>query len=677
MTKKRSKNKKNKHQRSRRKSEGNTNSTWVDSVVYNNLEDETLIKDELQKISENRFGVISWNVLAESYASPTSHRHLPKRYQNVVFDPKKRREVLKSVLSKLVEEGDIICLQEVDLHDQVETILKEAEFKGIRTPTIKGGRGVGRVDSCCTYWNHQKWELLDQELIRFDDLATLTESNRQEKSGQGQQKNEKRKVELMTCSLDSNLQGFTVSFLRRNMGIMVKLRHRMDPSKIIVVANAHLFWNPLYDYVKLCQAHYLVKRCKNFAGDEENYPVILCGDLNSKPYGPVHTYLTQGRINAKIYAPWYNNQDQRESKLSNNMEEEKSTDDILKATELVQGLILENMSSVLKTKYMLDFTLNKLCCWLRILGIDAVLETYGEEIERTQKENPVILDRCRQECRTLITISSKLLERKDCPPGAYLVNSKNHTHLEVALVHLIKSHGIILEPKTFLISSQVKDQATKLFIMCLRAGIPFQGPLHLFDFVNVEEERSRALELNVNLESSFQIVHWLQQIDLKCPLQLESSYAMRDKNSSLIGECKPFTNVTHNFVGFLDYVFFDKQQLKLESRLHLPGSFSELNEKHEINGHVLPSDIWPSDHLAVGARFSYQIEGKVEEEDILNSDFMGGITQEDAFKMMQQLTKPRPHPTKCQCGCVPPVLHSLKWQREERQEKLKLKYSAN
>lgn len=37
-----------------------------------------------------------------------------------------------------------------------------------------------------------------------------------------------------------------------------------------------------------------------------------------------------------------------------------------------------------RVRYMLDFTLNRFCRWLRILGIDAALETEEEERQRTK-----------------------------------------------------------------------------------------------------------------------------------------------------------------------------------------------------------------------------------------------------------------------------------------------------
>ena len=61
-----------------------------------------------------------------------------------------------------------------------------------------------------------------------------------------------------------------------------------------------------------------------------------------------------------------------------------------------------------------------------------------------------IFDHCIREHRTLVTTSSKLLRRKDCPPGAYLLDTKSVSNVEVALVHMLLSHGVILDPRNFL-----------------------------------------------------------------------------------------------------------------------------------------------------------------------------------------------------------------------------------
>ena len=49
----------------------------------------------------------------------------------------------------------------------------------------------------------------------------------------------------------SNIQGIQQSLLRRNMAIMIRLQHVVYPERTIIVINAHLFWNPAFEYVKV------------------------------------------------------------------------------------------------------------------------------------------------------------------------------------------------------------------------------------------------------------------------------------------------------------------------------------------------------------------------------------------------------------------------------------------
>ena len=46
-------------------------------------------------------GMVCWNVLADSYCSRRSHRHLPLVYQNHVFDRKKRQNHIRQILKRL------------------------------------------------------------------------------------------------------------------------------------------------------------------------------------------------------------------------------------------------------------------------------------------------------------------------------------------------------------------------------------------------------------------------------------------------------------------------------------------------------------------------------------------------------------------------------------------------
>jgi len=363
---------------------------------------------------------------------------------------------------------------------------------------------------------------------------------------------------------------------------------------------AHLFWNPAYEYVKLCQTHYVAIRAEAFRREKNNndikdVSVIWCGDFNSQPGGSVHQYLTTGVVNAKAIAPWYDtitSREQRQEKQnynnsnnSNNTTTRDITDSIdddddddcqdmtgnldrLNLSEnknASDAIIIDNNNqksddsiAFPKVKYMLDYTLNRLCRWLRILGIDAAIETEEEEIERTRDANITLFRRCKEEGRSLVTTASKLLYRKDCPPGTYLLDQNSLLNLELSLVHLLLSHGVKLEPAKMLTrcvvcngniepvdgaaekqeifdsyqgpdqvdvevlnvyqcdscfqgywwcekptssANKVKLRATKLLESCISGGVPVDDDLGMFSHIDVEKVRYGEKEADKDKES--------------------------------------------------------------------------------------------------------------------------------------------------------------------------------
>ena len=273
----------------------------------------------------------------------------------------------------------------------------------------------------------------------------------------------------------------------------------------------------------------------------------------------------------------------------------------------------------------------------------------------------VIFDRCRQEKRTLVTSSSKLVLRKGCPPGTYRLDAKALSNLELSFVHLLLCHGVTVEPKRFLSTcvvcngeidrvedkrtietifathkapetlngqnlevfqccnckqgywyderptssaSRVKNQATKLLTLCIRGGVPMAEDMALFDFIDkdqIKNETGPDDEFRNLQNQRLDVLEWLQQEELQNPLgPLRSAYGAVDRNGQ---EKLPFTNVTAGFVGHLDYIFHDASFV-LKQQLHVPQSFEELQDHTDVrNGHLLPSNVWPSDHLAIGAVF--------------------------------------------------------------------------
>jgi uncharacterized protein with PIN domain len=405
-------------------------------------------------------------------------------------------------------------------------------------------------------------------------------------------------------------------------------------------------------------------------------------------------------------APWYHYNLQ--SKFIHHPRT-NNTDLSTLAEELSQKVVV----TVAPIRYLLDFTLNRFCRWLRILGIDAVLETEAEERKRTKEGSlyvkcsslllnlqqnflilllfvnlmnafRVIFERCRQEKRTLITTSSRLLLRKDCPPGAYLMDTKSLANLELSLVHLLLSHGVKLAPRKFLTrcvvcngqiqevtdkaqmktifethkapnqindevfevfqcagcgqgywwcekptssASRVKTQATNLLEACIRGGVPIEeGDMAMFDFVDVEKVKaSWSTSSTVRLlDERLDIVKWLQNEELKNPFgPLTNAYSKENIQ---------FTNVTSDFVGNLDHIMYQKENhVEQIDRLYVPTTFEELNKEGISNGHLLPSDKWPSDHLAIGSRFAFAAFTTTTKTSATNSPSQAKSPTEDPY----------------------------------------------
>jgi hypothetical protein len=126
----------------------------------------------------------------------------------------------------------------------------------------------------------------------------------------------------------------------------------------------------------------------------------------------------------------------------------------------------------------------------------------------------------------------------------------------------------------------------------------------------------------------------LKRDDLKCPFPLESAYLDKCINNKPLQEILPFTNITHHFVDTLDYIFFDRTHFYAIERLQVPTTFEELSDgrTHLDNAHLLPSDVWPSDHVAIAARLAFHkhdrliSNGYIENSTVRKED---GIVDED------------------------------------------------
>lgn len=266
------------------------------------------------------FNIVSLNMLAETYISPRSHPGLPASYANVVFDSTKRRKLLVDTLERFCspqkhtrgskDKWDVIALQELDLVEPDDPILPAFQrwgYEVVRTPNDK------RKDCCAIVFDSSKFSLIEYDVVKFDDLASLQHSV--------SSKEDEDDVTKKSSNSPPELTGLVRSFLRRNYAIVAHLKS-VDTKQSVIVASVHLYWNPGFEYVKLCQAKYLLDRVAKFAtvkarsgeGIEQIppttdhkallLPTVICGDMNSKPGSVVHSLFVKPYVDARTVAPW-------------------------------------------------------------------------------------------------------------------------------------------------------------------------------------------------------------------------------------------------------------------------------------------------------------------------------------------------------------------------------------
>jgi len=320
-----------------------------------------------------------------------------------------------------------LCLQELDLYDECVAALSDFESCHSKVDL--------RTDRCAIFWRKELFQLVESQVVEFDDLAEVIDEENADNEGTTENvDNKQRKVTQQQTSRTgkptvSALSGMVQSFLRRNTAVIAVLQHSKTRQKF-AITSAHLYWNPGYEYVKLAQAILLLKMLHQLAmrhsppsnassneiqRDEmaNRIPVFVCGDLNSTPGSAVHTFASRGKIDARNVAPWRcnSNDDEEEAKdayasytyhsdggeavvggyfTGNKLPLNEYTKEKIIALSLKlydEKLICEEYDEkpmVRQVKYMLDFTLNRFTRWLRILGLDAALETEQEEKERTR-----------------------------------------------------------------------------------------------------------------------------------------------------------------------------------------------------------------------------------------------------------------------------------------------------
>ncbi|KAK4049091.1 Glucose-repressible alcohol dehydrogenase transcriptional effector [Microbotryomycetes sp. JL221] len=243
---------------------------------------------------EEQFSLLCYNILCEKYATAQMYGYTPSWALSWDY----RKELILTEVMNYA--ADIVCLQEVDI-EQYETFflenLSRHEYDGVYYPKSRArtmsGEEKRHVDGCATFFKNTTFALVEQHVIEFNQIAI--------------RRPDFKKTEDM----------FNRVMTKDNIAVIALLEHRKSGARLIV-ANAHIHWDPEFRDVKLVQVAMLMDELQKIANDfaklpsrlnlGEGYdkaptysngskiPTIICGDFNSVPESGVYEFLSKGQV---------------------------------------------------------------------------------------------------------------------------------------------------------------------------------------------------------------------------------------------------------------------------------------------------------------------------------------------------------------------------------------------
>ena len=258
------------------------------------------------------FSVLDFNILCDRYANSSHYGYTPPK----VLSWEYRRDLIVEEIKK--RDADIVCLQEIDT-ESYNDFRRELAFsyKGVHWPKSRARTMADRearlVDGCAIFYRYQKYIILDKQLIEFANTAI----NRPDMKGEH--------------------DIFNRVMPRDDIAVVAFFENRMTGSRMMV-ANTHIYWNPVFTDAKMVQVAILMEQTAKFAercasfppcsdksafrhaeqdgeAEPENpelppaqpapsleysagnqIPLILCGDFNSSEESGVYDLLDMGSV---------------------------------------------------------------------------------------------------------------------------------------------------------------------------------------------------------------------------------------------------------------------------------------------------------------------------------------------------------------------------------------------
>ncbi|NP_001090474.1 angel homolog 2 L homeolog [Xenopus laevis] len=205
------------------------------------------------------FSVLSYNILSQDLLEDNSHLYGHCRRPLLSWSFR-----LPNILKELEDmNADILCLQEVQENHYQTQIKPSLESLGYHCEYKT--RTGNKPDGCAICFKSNKFSLVSATPVEYyrPNMALLN---------------------------------------RDNIGLVLLLQPKFQrAAPVICVANTHLLYNPKRGDIKLTQLAMLLAEIARvaFTKDTGFCPIVLCGDLNSVPGSPLHSFIREGKLNYK------------------------------------------------------------------------------------------------------------------------------------------------------------------------------------------------------------------------------------------------------------------------------------------------------------------------------------------------------------------------------------------
>lgn len=227
--------------------------------------------EDLSNSNINTVTIATYNILCPTYASSHAFSYVPS--WALQWDTRKM-SILQDLL---LYNADILCIQEIDTASYLEFFREQLKIRGgyesvfYQKTRARAKSEVDKraVDGCAVFWKGGVFQMVEQKLIHLSQLFPP-------------------RVALESEHILQRV------LPRDNIGVVVVLER--EGNRHLVVANAHLHWDPEHPDVKTLQGIMLLREIEGIMSRYPEAELVVCGDFNSLSNSSLYKMFSEGEL---------------------------------------------------------------------------------------------------------------------------------------------------------------------------------------------------------------------------------------------------------------------------------------------------------------------------------------------------------------------------------------------